>query len=125
MGKRWPKVLSRTTLKARADDPRLQSLASGAAAVRLFVSSTFRDMERERETLRREVFPLVRRACEERGASFFEIDLRWGVTCEEAESGRVLSICLDEIDRCRPFVLGLIGGRYGWIDPKAAEVLKS
>jgi hypothetical protein len=89
----------------------------------MFVSSTFRDMQGEREILRREVFPVVRRACEERGIGFFEIDLRWGVTREEAESGKVLSICLEEIDRCRPFVLGLIGARYGWVDPMAEAVL--
>jgi len=95
------------------------------STIRLFVSSTFRDLERERETLRREVFPIVRQACEERGFSFFEVDLRWGVTREEADAGQVLSICLEEIDRCRPFVLGLVGTRYGWIDPQALPTLQT
>jgi len=56
-------------------------------------------MQGEREGLRRAVFPIVREACEQRGIAFFEIDLRWGVTRAEAESGRVLAICLEEIDR--------------------------
>ncbi len=41
--------------------------------------------------------------------------LRWGVTEKEAESGKALDICLDEIDSCRPYFLGLLGHRYGWI----------
>ena len=57
--------------------------------------------------------------------SFFEIDLWLGVTREEAEAGKVLAICLEEIDRCRPYFLGMIGARYGWIDPEAARVLNS
>jgi preprotein translocase subunit SecA/nephrocystin-3 len=81
-------------------------------------------MKNEREVLRREVFPIVQRICEERGVSFFEIDLRWGITKEEADGGQVLSICLEEIDRCRPFLLGIVGGRYGWIDPDAAAVIR-
>jgi tetratricopeptide (TPR) repeat protein len=104
-------------------DTRRQSPGSSDTVVRLFVSSTFRDMAAEREILRREVFPAVRQFCEERGAAFFEIDLRWGVTQEEAESGLVLPLCLEEIDRCRPYVLGLIGARYGWVDPKASILL--
>jgi len=111
--------------RALVSDPRRQSPASSAAAIRLFVSSTFRDMQNEREALRRDVFPIVQRLCEERGVSFFEIDLRWGVTAAEAEDGRVLSICLEEIDRCRPFVLGLMGARYGWVDPRAKHTLES
>lgn len=43
------------------------------------------------------------------------IDLRWGITPKEAASGRVIEICLDEIERTRPYFIGLIGGRYGWI----------
>jgi len=32
---------------------------------------------------------------------------------EVAEPGKALDICLDEIDSCRPFILGLLGNRYG------------
>ncbi len=42
------------------------------------------------------------------------IDLRWGVTQEDSKSGRVVELCLQEIDRCRPFFIGILGGRYGW-----------
>ncbi len=83
--------------------------------VRVFVSSTFRDMQAEREELVKRVFPQLRKLCEERGVAFVDVDLRWGVTDEEAAEGKVLPICLAEIERCRPFFIGLLGQRYGWI----------
>ena len=85
--------------------------------MRVFVSSTFRDMQDEREELIKRVFPQLRRLCEERGVSWGEVDLRWGITDKDAEDGRVLPICLAEIDYCRPFFIGLLGHRYGWIPP--------
>ena len=38
-----------------------------------------------------------------------------GNTVEEAERGEVLPICLAEIDRSRPYFIGMLGERYGWI----------
>ena len=70
--------------------------------IRVFLSSTFRDMQFERDHLIKNVFPQIRQACRKRLVEFTEIDLRWGVTQEEAEQGKVVRICLEEIDRCRP-----------------------
>ncbi len=42
-----------------------------------------------------------------------EVDLRWGITDEK--QGEVLPICLQEIRNCRPFFIGILGQRYGWI----------
>ena len=99
----------------------------GERAIRIFVSSTFRDMQAEREELVKRVFPLLRRRCEERGVAWSEVDLRWGVTDEQKAEGAVLPICLAEIDRSRPYFLGLLGRRYGWvpeeIPPGLAEAL--
>ena len=83
--------------------------------IRVFISSTFRDMQAEREELVKRVFPELRRRCEERGVAWSEVDLRWGVTDEEKAEGAVLPICLAEIERSRPYFVGLIGDRYGWI----------
>jgi len=83
--------------------------------IRVFISSTFRDMQEERDELIKRVFPRLRRLCEERGVTFTEVDLRWGVTEEETAEGKVLPICLAEIERCRPFFIGLLGERYGWV----------
>jgi len=82
---------------------------------RVFISSTFRDMQAEREVLVKQVFPQLRKRCELRGVTFREVDLRWGVTEDQARRGEVLPICLAEIDRCRPFFIGLLGERYGWV----------
>lgn len=84
-------------------------------SIRVFISSTFRDMQEERDVLMKVVFPKLRKLCEERGLTFTEVDLRWGITEEQAHRGEVLPICLAEVERCRPFFIGLLGERYGWI----------
>ena len=43
------------------------------------------------------------------------MDLRWGVNEEQKAEGKVLPICLEEIKRCRPYFIGLLGERYGWV----------
>jgi Domain of unknown function (DUF4062) len=115
--------MSRATAGDAELDLRRRSPSAGENVFPLFVSSTFRDMHGEREVLRRSVFPIVRRTCEDRGVAFLEIDLRWGVTQKEAEAGNVLPICLNEVDRARPYVLGFLGAQYGWVDPRAADLL--
>lgn len=91
--------------------------------IRLFVSSTFLDMKAERDELALRIFPQLRRLCESRGVAWTEIDLRWGITDEKAAEGQVLPICLNEIDRCHPFFIGILGERYGWIAPALPENL--
>ncbi len=89
--------------------------------IRVFLSSTFRDMDEERTQLVMRTFPRLRRLARERGVELTEVDLRWGITEEDAKNGKVLRICLNEIDRCRevsgtlPFFIGLVGERYGWV----------
>ncbi len=36
---------------------------------------------------------------------------------EEAKQRLVLKVCLAEIERSRPFLIALIGDRYGWVPP--------
>jgi Domain of unknown function (DUF4062) len=79
----------------------------------------------ERDYLVKFVFPQLRRLCEARGVTWGEVDLRWGVTDEEAAEGKVLPICLEEINRCRPYFIGLLGERYGWVPQSIpAELLE-
>jgi len=92
-------------------------------SIRVFVSSTFRDMHDEREELIKRVFPRLRRLCEARGVAWSEVDLRWGVTDEQKAEGAVLPICLAEIDRSRPYFIGLLGQRYGWIPKEVPQEL--
>ena len=83
--------------------------------MRVFVSSTFRDMHAERDELVKRVFPQLRKMCEERDVVWSEVDLRWGVTDEQVAEGQVLPVCLSEIEHCRPYFLGLLGERDGWV----------
>jgi hypothetical protein len=93
---------------------------------RIFVSSTFADLEQERNALHEHVFPHLRELCLAHGARFQAIDLRWGVSEEAAIDQQTLKICLDEIERCqkttpRPNFVVLLGDRYGW-RPLPAEI---
>jgi len=90
------------------------AVAGSWKSLRVFISSTFRDMQAERDYLVRFVFPELRERCARRRLHLVDVDLRWGVTEAEAERGGVLATCLDEIERCRPFFVGLLGERYGW-----------
>ena len=83
--------------------------------IRVFISSTFRDFAEERDLLVKKIFPELRRRCRERKVELVDVDLRWGITEAEAQQGKVLPICLAEIDRARPYFMGLIGERYGWV----------
>jgi telomerase protein component 1 len=82
--------------------------------VRVFISSTFRDMHGERDLLTRFVFPELRARAYSRQIHVYEVDLRWGVTEQDTRSHKALEICLDEISRSQYFI-GLLGQRYGWI----------
>ncbi|MBR4725556.1 MAG: DUF4062 domain-containing protein, partial [Lachnospiraceae bacterium] len=82
-------------------------------AIRVFISSTFSDMLNERKYFNTVLDPELSRLCASRGVSFFAVDLRWGITEEQANNGEVIPMCLREIDHCRPFFIGIIGNRYG------------
>ena len=89
--------------------------------VRIFISSTFRDMHAERDHLVKVVFPELRERCTKRQMHIIDIDLRWGITEEEAEQGKVLELILDEAERSRPFFIGILGERYGSIPDNIPE----
>jgi len=91
--------------------------------IRIFISSTFRDMMMEREYLLKRIFPQLHRWCIERHIEMTEVDLRWGITEEEAKEGKVIEICINEIDKSRPFFIGILGDRYGWI-PNEQEIIR-
>jgi ankyrin repeat protein/Flp pilus assembly protein TadD len=86
---------------------------------RIFVSSTFSDLIDERSALQRSVFTRLRKYCNQRGARFQAIDLRWGVSEEALLDQQTMGICLQELRRCqeispRPNFIVLLGDRYGW-----------
>ncbi len=94
-------------IDGRVDDTKKRSIT-------VFVSSTFRDMQAERDDLLEEDFSELRKICEQRDVTWGEVDLRWGITDDEKAEGKVLPICLAEIDRCRPYFIGMLGERSGY-----------
>lgn len=104
-------------------DRRTENAHARSGELRVFISSTFLDLQAEREHLVKTIFPEIRALCRERGIVFTEVDLRWGLTDQDQALGRIIGTCLDEIDRCRPYFIGIIGSRYGHI-PSLAEYYK-
>lgn len=72
-------------------------------------------MHDERDILSRRVFPRLRERFAADRATICEIDLRWGVTEALARNQGAVDVCLDEIERCTPLVLGMVGHRAGWV----------
>jgi tetratricopeptide (TPR) repeat protein len=93
-------------------------MAPSRPQIRAFLSSTFSDFLEERSLLVKQVFPELRRKAKDRGVEVVEVDLRWGITEEQSKQGQTIGICLDEIERCRPYFIGLLGDRYGWVPEK-------
>ena len=94
----------------------------------LFLSSTFKDMQAERDYLRTHVFPRIQERLYERYCFFEPIDLRHGIENIETESEKerelkILKVCLEEIRLSTPYVIVLLGDRYGWVPPR--EHMKS
>ena len=91
----------------------------------IFVSSTFRDMHFERDVLNRRVTPKINRLLAPYNQSVRLLDLRWGVDTselsEEEASERVLSVCMNSIDSCKPYIIVLLGDRYGYI-PDGSDI---
>ena len=106
--------------------PDFSSAFTKERRVRIFISSTFKDMQEEREILVKKVFPQLRLRFQPLGVQIVAVDLRWGITQEEKERGEVLPLCLSQIDQCRPYFIGLLGTRYGLVPGQfPPELLKA
>ncbi|GAM96842.1 TPR repeat-containing protein [alpha proteobacterium U9-1i] len=89
-------------------------------AVKVFISSTFKDFEAEREALARHVLPELQRRAADRGVSVSLVDLRWGVPRSDVEASQEVASCLREIASSHPFFVALLGKRHGALASKAA-----
>jgi nephrocystin-3 len=107
------------------DDDIVATSVLKSRLVRVFISSTFRDMREERELLVKRVFPEMRACHRQRGVEIVDIDLRWGITEGQAERGETLPVCFAEIDRCRPWFIVLLGERYGWVPQGVDRALQT
>ena len=91
--------------------------------ITIFVSSTFKDMDAERDMMENYVKPEIKKrlAAHNIMKDVDIVDLRWGVNTqdlpEEERESKVLKQCLDGIRMSRPYFVAFIGDRYGWIPP--------
>jgi len=104
-------------LNHRDTSPQNEESGKNCREIRVFVSSTFSDMQSERDALVK-TFNYLRTEASKRGVSVTMIDLRWGITEEESAQGKVIDICLKEINKARPFFIGIVGDKYGSVPPK-------
>lgn len=84
----------------------------GSRVIRVFISSTFRDMREDRNLLMSKVWPELRRLCREREVEFVEVDLRWGITEEQSKRKETVRYCLAEIALRKPLRLNFTGTDY-------------
>lgn len=86
---------------------------------KVFISSTFRDFQTERDYIRNIVQPKLSSACKKIGVEYSFTDLHWGIdtagVSEEQHEKKVLSVCLNEINHSKPYMIVLLGERYGYI----------
>src|SRR5262249_58542783 len=87
----------------------------------VFISSTFADMQAERDYLRTRVLPELEERLRARRHYLSFVDRGVGVATDAVEEAggeaEVLKQCLAEVKRCRPFLIVLLGDRYGWVPP--------
>ncbi len=94
---------------------------TGWRTVKVFLSSTFRDMHAERDHLIKVTFPALREKLLPYRVELYDIDLRWGITEDEAKNQQVIGLCLEQVDQCRPFFLAFLGHRYGWVPTQVPQ----
>ena len=89
--------------------------------ISFFVSSTFKDMQGERDILHTDVMPRLTEYAASKGRTIEFLDLRWGISTDHLETdqgaSKILCTCLDEIRYCSPYMIIILGDRYGWIPP--------
>uniref|UniRef100_A0A4X2LP80 Telomerase associated protein 1 n=1 Tax=Vombatus ursinus TaxID=29139 RepID=A0A4X2LP80_VOMUR len=103
-------------LEDRVPGPLVPAPQHSWRSVRVFISSTFRDMHGERDLLLRSVLPALQARAAPYQINVRGIDLRWGVTEEETQKDRQLELCLGEVENSQLFV-GILGSRYGYVPP--------
>lgn len=67
----------------------------------VFVTSTFTDMQAERDYLRNHVFPELEQRLKERFCHLEPIDLRWGALGESSLDQQTLNIWFGKLRRCQ------------------------
>ncbi|KAH8870836.1 NACHT domain- and WD repeat-containing protein 1 [Schistosoma japonicum] len=88
-------------------------------SVRIFISSTFSDLNLERNVLMKHIYPKLKVYCREKyGFDFYAIDMRWGVPNVSQLDHLGPKTCYDEVEHCKflsvgPTFITVLGQRYG------------
>lgn len=94
-------------------------MATSWRTINIFLSSTFNDMQGERDAIRKLVVPRLNEALKSRNISVEVTDLRWGIDTSQGDEAmreaKVLHVCMETIRNTRPYFIALIGERYGWV----------
>lgn len=84
--------------------------------INVFVSSTFKDMQHERDLMHTIVIPTVNNALSQKGECAHLLDFRWGVNTQDLNNNealdKVLKTCFDGIENSSFFIC-FIGDNYG------------
>lgn len=81
--------------------------------VKIFISSTFREMIDERDAIQQIVFVKIRFWARQLGVLVIPVDLRWGITEADIEAGKLALQCEEAIEVSAPFFIGILGNTYG------------
>ena len=80
----------------------------------IFISSTFLDMQVERDVLAKKVLPIVKEYALKYHVNIEFVDLRFGIDIGNQNLlDKVINTCSDEIVRCKPLFIGFLGNRFG------------
>jgi tetratricopeptide (TPR) repeat protein len=105
-------VKSEQTAVAKAVGRMMPDRTQESFSIQVFLSSTFVDMTEERKFIVEKTLPELSRRCRELGLELHEIDLRWGITADEIQTGALVELCLAAIEKSSLF-LAVLGHCYG------------
>lgn len=85
--------------------------------INFFLSSTFSDMQRERDAIQKYVLPQLSNYTIALGQLCAMTDLRWGINTDEMNEQdamcKIMDVCLKKVEECNPYFIILLGDNYG------------
>ena len=87
---------------------------AGKIPVHVYFCAEYDDMRPEREFLFEHVFPVIDKWLSAFRVQFVPVDMRFGVTRTECFHPEVVRLHMDEIEKCFPFFVVMLGEAYGF-----------